>query len=239
MRTNTVRPYNKTRSNPLYVQNRYSQTKQQEGTPMKIAIITEGSTKNRNADVVKAITDLGHEAVNLGMKNIDGEPDLTYMETALLAALALNLQAADFVIGGCGTGQGFMNAVLQYPGVSCGLLCDPVDAFLFARVNAGNCVSLALNKGYGNLGGDINVRYILEKLFIDDYGAGYPEARAQIQIGARKKLAQLSLDTHKSIIGILQTLDRDFVRYALAFPGVRAFMLSAPESELKDLVLRQ
>ena len=205
---------------------------------MKIAILTEGSTKNRNADVVRAVADLGHEPVNLGMKNSDGEPDLTYMETALLAALVLNLHAADFVIGGCGTGQGFMNAVLQYPGVTCGLLCDPVDAFLFARVNAGNCVSLALNKGYGNLGGDINVRYVLEKLFIDDYGAGYPETRAQIQIGARKRLARLSLDTHRPMTEILRALDRDFVRYALAFPGVGDFLRTAPESELKDLVLK-
>ena len=204
---------------------------------MKIAVINEGSTKNRNADVVRAVAELGHDAVNLGMKNIEGEPDLTYMETALLAALTLNLQAADFVIGGCGTGQGFMNAVLQYPGVACGLLCDPLDAFLFARVNAGNCVSLALNKGYGNLGGDINVRYILEKLFISDYGAGYPEARAQIQIGARKRLNKLSLDTHKPMTGILRTLDAEFVRYALAFPGVRAFIETAPASELKDWVL--
>ena len=204
---------------------------------MKIAVIIEGSTKARNADVVKALTDLGHEVVNLGMKNAEGEPDLTYMETGFLTALALNLRAVDFVVGGCGTGQGFMNAALQFPGVACGLLCDPVDAFLFSKVNAGNCVSLALNKGYGNLGGDINVRYILEKVFAGDYGSGYPAARAQLQINARKKLARMSVDTHKPMTEILNTLDREFIKYALAFPGVAEFMRAAPESELKNQVL--
>ncbi len=38
---------------------------------------------------------------------------------------------------------------MQYPGVSCGLIADPLDAWLFSMINAGNCISLALNKGYG------------------------------------------------------------------------------------------
>ena len=123
---------------------------------MKIAVITEGSTKHHNADVMKALEGMGHEVFNLGMKNVDGEPDLTYMETGLMTAIALNLKAVDFVVGGCGTGQGYMNAVLQYPGVFCGLIMDPVEAFLYSQVNAGNCISLQLNKGYGGIGGDLN-----------------------------------------------------------------------------------
>jgi ribose 5-phosphate isomerase RpiB len=129
-------------------------------TTMKIAIINEGSTKSRNADVIKALESLnqGHEIFNLGMKNVEGEPDLNYLDTGFLAALVLNLKAVDFVLGGCGTGQGFMNAVLQFPGVACGLLMDPVDSFLYSQVNAGNCISFSLNKNYG-LGGDLNLKY--------------------------------------------------------------------------------
>lgn len=204
---------------------------------VKIAVIIEGSTKHRSGDVVKAVEKLGHEVFNLGMKNVEGEPDLTYMETGFLSALALNLGVVDFVVGGCGTGQGFMNAVLQFPGTACGLLCDPVDAFLFSQVNAGNCISLALNKGYGNLAGDLNVMYILEKLFNDTYGEGYPAARKEIQIAARKKLAKLSLSTHRPMTEILSSIDESIVKNTLAFPGVLDFVKTAPDSGLKQAVL--
>ena len=53
---------------------------------MRIAVINEGSTKHRNADVMKAVEELsGNEVFNLGMQNVDGEPDLTYLETALMS----------------------------------------------------------------------------------------------------------------------------------------------------------
>ena len=153
---------------------------------MKVAVITEGSTKHRNADVVAAAESLGLEVLNLGMKNEPDEPDLSYLETAFLSALVLNLKVVDFVLGGCGTGQGYMNAVLQFPGTACGLLLDPVDAFLFSQVNAGNCISFALNKGYGGVGGDINLKYMLKELFAHPYGQGYParnSGRCQAEIG--------------------------------------------------------
>jgi len=204
---------------------------------MKIAVIMEGSTKTRNGEVMQALEGMEHEVYNLGMKNEPDEPDLTYMETGLLAALLLNLKAVDFVLGGCGTGQGFMNMVLQFPGVSCGLLCDPVDAYLFSQVNAGNCVSLALNKSYGNLGGRLNVRYILEKLFSDTYGQGYPPVRREIQINARNKLAAFSERAHKSMPEILQVIDTTVLRNALSFPGIMTFIEGAPESGLKTCVV--
>ena len=204
---------------------------------MKIAVITEGSTKHHNADVMKALEGMGHEVVNLGMKNVDGEPDLTYMETGLMTAIALNLKAVDFVIGGCGTGQGYMNAVLQYPGVFCGLFMDPVEAFLYSQVNAGNCISLQLNKGYGGIGGDLNVKYILEKLFNDTYGQGYPAARKAVQVDARKRLETLSQQSHRPMTEILKTIDPQLIRRTLDFPGVREFFAAAPESELKDVVM--
>ena len=204
---------------------------------MRIAVVTEGSTKVRNAEVVEALQGFGHELFNLGMKNAPGEPDLTYMETGLLTALLLNLEAVDFVVGGCGTGQGYMNMVLQFPGISCGHLCDPVDAFLFARVNAGNCVSLALNKGYGNLGGGLNLHYIFEKLFDSAYGEGYPEARKDIQINARQKLKKLSEQTHRPMTDILSVIDKSIIKNTLSFPGIREFICQAPESGLKALLL--
>jgi len=208
---------------------------------MKIAIIIEGSTKNRSLDVENTVKGLGkHEVFNLGMKNEEAEPDLTYIETGLLSALLLNLKAVDFVVGGCGTGQGYMNMVLQFPGVACGMLIDPVDAYLYSQVNAGNCISLSLNKGYGNLAGDINLKFMLEKLFNDSYGQGYPAARREIQVNARQKLAKISENNHKTMPEILETLDPTTIKATLSFPGVADFIKThAPESDLKQLVLRR
>jgi ribose 5-phosphate isomerase RpiB len=203
---------------------------------MKIAVVTEGSTKHRNADVVKALDGFGHEVYNLGMKNVEGEPDLTYMETGFISALVLNLKAVDLVVGGCGSGQGYMNAVLQYPGVAAGLLLDVLDVYLFSQVNAGNCVSLSLNKGYG-LGGDLNLKFLMTQLFKEPFGGGYPAARKEIQEGARNRLTRLSLDTHKPMKEILSVMDKTIVQRALSFPGVTDFIKTAPASGLKDSVL--
>jgi len=206
---------------------------------MKIAVVIEGSTKAKNADVVKALESLnqGHEIYNLGMKNVEGEPDLNYLDTAFIAALALNLKAVDYVVAGCGTGQGFMNAILQFPGTACGLLIDPVDSFLYSQVNAGNCVSFCLNKNYG-LGGDLNLKYMLKSLFNDTYGQGYPPARREIQLKARARLEKLSLDAHKSMKEIIQVMDKGVIDTVLNFPGVVNFIKEkAPQSELKDLIL--
>jgi len=206
---------------------------------MKIAVINEGSTKAKNPDVIKALESLGqgHEIYNLGMKNVEGEPDLNYLDTGFLAALALNLKAVDFVLGGCGTGQGFMNAVLQFPGVACGLLMDPVESFLYSQVNAGNCVSFPLNKQYG-LGGDLNLKYMLQNLFNETYGQGYPASRREIQLKARARLEKLSLDSHKSMKEIIKVMDKTIIDTVLHFPGVADFIKNkAPQSELKDFVL--
>ena len=206
---------------------------------MKIAVINEGSTKAKAADIVKAAESLnqGHEIYCLGMKNVEGEPDLNYLDISFLAALVLNLKAVDFVLSGCGTGQGFINAVLQFPGVFCGLITDPVDAFLYSQVNAGNCVSFALNKDYG-LGGDLKLKYMLEKLFNDSYGQGYPEARREIQLKARARLEKLSIDAHKPMLEIIPLMDKGVIDTVLKFPGVVDFIKGkAPESELKTLIL--
>lgn len=206
---------------------------------MRIAVINEGSTKHRNKEVMSALEGLGHEVLNLGMKEQQGEPELSYLETAFLSALMLNLEVVDFVVGGCGTGQGYMNAVLQFPGTACGLIMDPVEAFLFSSVNAGNCISLPLNKGYGGIGGDINVKYILEKLFNDAYGEGYPPHRREIQINAREKLAKLSLSAHKTMAEIMETMDSEVLLTSLNFPGIPEAVEMAPESDLKEKVRKR
>ncbi len=140
---------------------------------MKIAVINEISAADKNADILRALEDRGHSVLNLGNTRSSDSPALLYIHTGLMSALLLHLKAVDFVIGGCGTGLGYLNSVMQYPGVFCGHLLTPLDAFLFARINAGNCVSLALNQGYG-WAGEVNLRLIFDALFTPETGSGYP-----------------------------------------------------------------
>lgn len=84
---------------------------------MKIAVINEVSASIRNEDIVNALHKTTNaEVLNVGMKNPEQTPSLTYIHTSYMAAVLLNTGSCDFVIGGCGTGQGFLNGVLQFPG---------------------------------------------------------------------------------------------------------------------------
>lgn len=177
---------------------------------MRIAVINEVSACSKNADIVNALKEQGHEVLNLGMKEPSQQPSLTYLHTGLMSALVLSLGIADFVVGGCGTGQGYLNSVLQYPGVVCGLLLEPLDAWLFTRINDGNCVSLALNKGYG-WAGDLNLKMLFSQLFPAKKEGGYPPARAESQSESRMKLHSLSTAAHLPMEQILKALDPELV----------------------------
>jgi ribose 5-phosphate isomerase RpiB len=197
---------------------------------MRIAVINEISAAAKNADILKALEGRGFEVLNLGNTVADDSPALQYIHTGLMSALLLHLKAVDFVIGGCGTGLGYLNSVLQYPGVSCGHILSPLDAWLFARINAGNCVSLALNQGYG-WAGDVNLKMIFDALFTPETGAGYPTQRAEPQRNSRERLAEISKITHKSYSEILTSLPVEVTKPALEYPAFKPVILAAAQKE--------
>ena len=200
---------------------------------MNIAVINETSAGDRNPLILNALKGYG-TILNAGMKQSGGNPELTYIETGLLAALVLYTQRADIVIGGCGTGQGFLNSVMQYPGVSCALISEPLDAWLWNRINNGNCISLPLNKGFG-WAGEINLQMIFKSIFEGEMGSGYPESRAEPQQKSRELLKSISAKTHMGFGAIIQELDSGVVRRTLTFPGVREIL--NPDS-IEDALLR-
>ena len=100
---------------------------------MKIAVLNEFSQASKNDIIVnelkKAVEPMGHQVFNAAMAcpfssedvpeaYTEENPRLTYLHLGIQAALLLNSGAVDFVITGCGTGQG---AVLsqQTPICSC------------------------------------------------------------------------------------------------------------------------
>jgi len=190
---------------------------------MRIAVVTEVSTKDKNKFIVPALENRGHEIFNIGMKGTDNEAELTYIQTGFISAAALVSGAADMVVAGCGTGQGFLNSVMQYPGVSCGLIENPLDSWLFAQINGGNCISLALNKGFG-WAGDVNLSFIFDKFFSVELGCGYPEHRKTSQQRSRAILKEISATTHISMEAIIERLDSSVILPALVFPGVMEFL---------------
>ena len=119
---------------------------------MKIALMNEFSQAAKNPVILQQLNDVaseqGHDVFNVGM---DGDNDhrLTYIHLGICASLLLNAKAVDFVVAGCGTGQGAMMSLNAHPGVFCGYCIEPTDAYLFAQVNNGNALSLAFAKGYG------------------------------------------------------------------------------------------
>lgn len=204
---------------------------------MKIAIINETSAADRNADIVRALDGRGHEIVNCGMRKGGESPELSYIHTGFLAGLLLELGRVDLVVGGCGTGQGFMISAMQYPGVFCGHLLTPLDAWLFTRINGGNCVSLALNQGYG-WASDVNLRLMFDALFTEERGTGYPEHRREPQRLSRESLGTLSRTTHRPMWEIVASLADDAVLPALRYPGIREFIFSEaiPDRELSQAI---
>ena len=188
---------------------------------MRVAVVNETSAVDKHPHIMAALEGRGLEIVNAGMAEKGEEPELQYGHTGLISALLLNTGRADMVIGGCGTGQGFMNSAMQYPGVFCGHLMTSLDAFLFSRVNAGNCVSLALNQGWG-WAGDENLRLLFDQLFVAERGQGYPEHRRVPQRASRQDLWKITRATHKPMARIVTLLPDDIMVPALTHPAAAA-----------------
>ncbi len=151
---------------------------------MNIALMMENSQAGKNALVLQQLQAVASEnqdsVYNVGMSD-EQDHHLTYIHLGIMASLLLNAKAVDFVVTGCGTGQGALMSLNIHPGVVCGYCIDPADAFLFAQINNGNALSLPFAKGFG-WGAELNVRYIFEKAFTGRKGEGYPVERKEPQV---------------------------------------------------------
>lgn len=186
---------------------------------MKIALINENSQAAKNEviyNTLKSVVEpMGHTVLNYGMYSPEDKTQLTYVMNGLLAAILLNSRAADFVVTGCGTGMGAMLACNAFPGVQCGLVVDPTDAFLFGQINDGNAISMPYAKGFG-WGADLNLKYVYEKLFEGERGLGYPRERAAIMARNRGTLKQVKEVTCKDMLTILKEIDQELLKTAIS-----------------------
>ncbi len=186
---------------------------------MKIALIIENSQAAKSEivhEALKAVAEpLGHEVFHYGMYTPEDKASLTYVMNGLLTGLLINSKAADFVVTGCGTGMGSNLAANSMPGVFCGLIIDPTDAFLFGQINAGNAISMPYAKGFG-WAAELNLQDCYRKIFEFEAGAGYPKERAQIMAKNRGILTDLKAATCHDMLTVLKTVDQDLLKASIA-----------------------
>jgi len=186
---------------------------------MKIALINENSQAAKNEliyNTLKSVVEpMGHEVLNYGMYSADDANQLTYVQIGILTAVLINSGAADFVITGCGTGEGAMLACNSFPKVLCGHIESPLDAYLFSQVNDGNAIALPFAENFG-WGGELNLQYIFEKLFCAPGGGGYPKERVVPEQRNKRILDEVKKVTHRDMVSILQDLDQDLAKGALS-----------------------
>jgi len=186
---------------------------------MRIALINENSQAAKNGmiyDALKKVADAkGYDVDNYGMYSADDAASLTYVQCGILAGILLNSGAADFVVTGCGTGEGAMLACNSFPKVLCGHIESPLDAYLFSQVNDGNCIALPFAENFG-WGGELQLRYIFERLFECEGGGGYPKERVVPEQRNKKILDAVKEVTHVDMVTILKNLDPELAKGAVA-----------------------
>ena len=207
---------------------------------MKIALINENSQAAKNAIIHTALTSvvepLGHQVFNYGMYTAEDEASLTYIMNGLLTGILLNSGAADFVVTGCGTGMGAMLASNAMPGVFCGLVIDPTDAFLFGQINDGNAISMPYAKGFG-WAAELNLQDVYRKLFEGERGLGYPKERAEIMAKNRGILKSVKAVTCHDMLTVLKTIDQDLLKATIAGEKFQEyFFANATDTAIRDYI---
>lgn len=184
---------------------------------MKIAVIQGSSQKDKNGIlfdcVAEAVKGKGHEVINFGIFNGE-EEEYSYVETAVCISLLLESGAVDFVVTGCSSGQGMMLACNSLPGILCGYVGNPSDAYLFGRINNGNAVSFPLGLNFG-WAGEINLKCTLEQLFAEPFGMGYPAGDAKRKMEDTRKLKEMNQVTKRTMAEVLPRLDKELVEKAM------------------------
>ncbi|MFC3927969.1 RpiB/LacA/LacB family sugar-phosphate isomerase [Streptococcus caprae] len=180
---------------------------------MRIGVIQASTRVEINEllfSTVQKVAGETHEVYNLGVFPSELE-NYSYTEVAIMISLLIESGSLDFMVTGCSSGQGMMLACNSLPGLKCGLVQTPQDAFLFGRINNGNVVSfpLGLNVRWS---AELNLEYTLEKLFDGEFGVGYPKQDAGRKRQEASLLDELNRITKRSFKEILPELPVELIQ---------------------------
>lgn len=207
---------------------------------MKIALINENSQASKNQMIfdvlMKVAKKYGDEVVNYGMYSAEDEHSLTYVKAGLLAGILLNSKACDFVITGCGTGQGAMLALNSFPNVLCGHITDASDAYMFREINDGNAASFAFAKGFG-WGSELELENMFDKLLSTSGGNGYPRERAAAEKQNKLILDNVKKVSHKDMVTILKEIDKSFLKETIDYKQFKEnFFKDCKDNQIKLVI---
>ncbi len=207
---------------------------------MKIALINENSQCSKNEMIYNSLnkiaSSLGHEVLNFGTYSQEDETQLTYVQAGLLTAILLNTKTVDFVVTGCGTGEGAMLASNSFPNVLCGHIVDPSDAYMFMQINDGNAVSFPFAKGFG-WGAELNLEYCFKEMFSHPAGNGYPKERVVPEQRNKKILDEVKKITHNDMLSIVKNIDQEFLKYTISGKNFKElFLPNCDNSELSSYI---
>jgi ribose 5-phosphate isomerase RpiB len=164
------------------------------------------------------------------------EDSYSYIETALNISMLLESCAVDFAVTGCSSGQGMMLACNSLPGILCGYVENPSDAYLFGRINDGNAISYPLGLNFG-WAGEINLQSTLECLFAEPFGTGYPREDAARKQRDTKLLKDIWRTSKRPLAQILPELDRQLVWHALSRTVVFEYVMQHGKDKELEKVL--
>lgn len=209
---------------------------------MKIALINENSQASKNTLIFEKLCQsakkYGDEVVNYGMFGEEDKHTLTYVQAGLLSAILLNSGAVDFVVTGCGTGEGACLACNSFPNVLCGHIVDASDAFMFREINNGNAISIPFAKGFG-WGAELNLEQIFDNLLKTKGGNGYPKERSVPERRNKEILDEVKKVTHQDIYSILKNIDQKFLKDTIDYPFFKEEFFSNCKDEKIEKYLKK
>jgi ribose 5-phosphate isomerase RpiB len=129
----------------------------------------------------------------------------------MLISILLESKTVDFVVTGCSSGQGMMLACNSLPSILCGYIENPSDAYLFGRVNNGNAISIPFGLNFG-WAAEINLQCVLEKLFDEPFGIGYPQKDAARKQKDTQILKLMNSITKRELKNVIPQMDIDFIK---------------------------
>ena len=206
---------------------------------MKIAVIQASSQAEKNELIYSTVKKYasGCDVINFGCTK-DETIKYSYIEISVLVGLLLASGAVDFVVTGCSSGQGMMLACNNMPGVLCGYIPTPQDAYLFAQINDGNAVSLPLGEEY-TWAGQENIDQTLAKLFSEPFGQGYPKSEAARKLQDTKLLKSIRKSSQITMADLIKSLDKPLLDKVLSKKDVIEFILNNGNDEELSLLIKR
>ena len=204
---------------------------------MIIAVIQAGSQSGKNELIYSTVKKYAPDAevINFGCTE-DEKNKFSYLEISILVGLLLSSKAVDFVVTGCSSGQGMMLACNNMPGVLCGYIPTPQDAYLFAQINDGNAVSLPLGEEY-TWAGEENFEKTIAKLFSEPFGQGYPKSEAERKLEDTKLLKRIRNNSQVSMIELLTAIEKPLLDKVLRKIDVVEYIIeNGKDEEIKSFL---